>query len=292
MKVFVNKTGLLGGLVWHLQKEGDEVVQTEAEAEVVIRDPMEIPGVSPEDHSALADHGQGVEGSFFLTKVFDGRRFLEQTMIGVPLIGLMNGGQSVQQPTGCVIGYCEVRDLSWYPGQFDRLLEPLSQIDYTGPVSVSVGDGKHTCILGVPSFGLYSILQGLVQKISEFHSEPKPFQESWVCSLVLSRYPWPVFENHEQTSFSIEPNMEKSLWLWPWVNRFKNGLSTTRTFLGVSTAWSTFRLGSACSRAIDTLEHIHLPEKQYRTDPKRTVLAVLEPLLKRGTIRLSDRCVI
>ena len=105
---------------------------------------------------------------------------------------------------------------------------------------------------------------------------------------MLSRFPWPWQGEHTKVTFDVSSNMERHLWLWPSVERFKNGASTRSTLVGVSTAFAD-QLGQAAARSIETLERLRIPEGQFRLDGKRVVEETLAPVVKAGLVRMVTR---
>lgn len=292
MNVYLNKVGPNGALAHHTQKQGDQVVSDPLDAQVFIPEFTRVPfdwvkqdfeNYSPE------------KVCYYLTRIFDGEQFLQQWMLGIPLVGLMNSGLGVACEVGSVVAYCQPRSELQILAASGALQPVLKETSYRGFVSWQFGQSNEllNVSFGVPSYGMYAMFEGLSQSIAGFFLNPLQLKESWTCSVLLSRSPWPhKLQAQEILIGPIADPIQKHLWLYLDNDCEFDGsvVRTSHTRLAVATAYSLGGphgpLHDLTYRALPAPRKLEIPEKQFRSDLVQVTERVLAPLLSSDLITM------
>jgi hypothetical protein len=291
VQLAAKENGTFGFLARHLEMEGDSIVTEGGDVLISDKPVKGFEGIVIGSHREfdrdilgyLIPQVSDKEPLFFLSKYFD-ESFHPQVVLGIPLPGLMNGNLGPKVSGGCAIRYLTGNDKaeSYYNSTELELL--LKNCNYKGFVSFLIdSEGVPSgIILGVPYYGLYAILEGLLCEISEFFKNPheKLFSETWAVSIAVSKYPYPF--KHEARSLVIKDvpfSMEKHFWFNNDVKRIKESFHSNKTLIGIATAWD-HTLKEAAGRALVSSWALNVAEKQFRTDiPKSCGYRV--PLIKK-----------
>jgi hypothetical protein len=283
MKVFLNQSGPLAGLVRHLSHEGDEVVPEAEKAELCIPDPMELPAALLEGLGS--DFDPSLQPTHVVTRWFDGQSFGPQTFVGIPLLRLWNNDLGPPVPCG-IAGRFRAPNSEPIFVPPDIVLQYLKESRFTGFVSTKAS-GKSTLSMqtGVPYFGLYALLEQINSKISSFFLESGRLYESWCCALLVTRYPFPFAHFAPRTALEgLTPELEKHFWTFG-ATQFRKTLVTEGTVLGVATAWDkTHNLYQAVQLAQNTARKIACSDIQFRTDMTECVRKQWEQLVQSGVL--------
>lgn len=292
MNVYLNQDGPNAALVHHLQRQGDRVVSEQKEAHLFIPDLTRIP------HEWLKqdfEKWQNCRTDFYLTRIFDGEVFGQQWLCGVPLRGLMNSSLGADVETGSVVSFVHPSSELQFAAASGALQPLLKEISYKGFVSWQFDDQARLVNIsfGVPSYGMYAMLEGLSQTITSFFMNPLLLKESWSCSVLLTRAPWPYSKQAEEVEIGlITDQVEKHLWLFLEDGRGFDGrvLRTSQTRLAVSTAYSLGgpygALNDLAYRALPAPWRLEIREKQFRSDLVEVAEEVLNPLLEQNILSL------
>lgn len=281
----VSVNGWLDAVAFQMSKEGDFVevlreVPTKVESELVLTDvPMtaSVPVVGGDRvfPSTIADVllngiSKGSKTDFFVTKWYDRiSGWNSKTIIGIPLVGLMNENMSASVPTGVAMRYVTNSPVEkWH--HLDKVTDAISKLAFTGFVTIcftiTSDDVRPVSIqTGIPFNGLYPIFEGAPGRISDVLIDPSLLRESWVVGLNLTRYPWPLVESSERVYINgLSDSVTRHFWM-PFVTTYRKNAFSDHTFIGMATAWSQ-HLAEANRRAQRTCRTIDLPQKQFRSD--------------------------
>jgi len=275
--IVVDKIGLYKPIASRLELEGDEVEvvssldTTGLKADLVISelDSTVLPGKALETIGIPIFDKEDVD--FFVIKRLDNEVFDYQTIVGIPLLRLMNNNLGPKAEMGSCFRFIQdspLSDLFRSPS----LLSVLNKMGYKGFVvfkcSFRGGDKKSFSItgieLGLPYFLFYSIIESIPGRVADFFKTPSRLMESWVSSLVVSVFPYPVHRGKRVTMECPEEGMLRHFWM-PYVTRYERSLYTDHTLVGVATAWAT-ELEDSVKRALVTCRSLNVEFKQYRTD--------------------------
>lgn len=279
---------VLKALAWRLQAEGDILV--EENPDFILTNSFDTYKKHPGIHvigGELKLSSQDIKDLGFdhstdnaIVEVFrwrDRNGWGRQSIFGIPLRGMMNENLGLNYRTGLLTRYFGGR----YDGFFENpsIEDFLQRLFYSGLVIFGLTkDLKVSYIkLGLGDFHLYSIIEGLEGKLSDFffRSDAIRLKESWVCSILISRYPFPMKEYDERVH--LEGLTKSALrHFYPFdVDGFSaSSLYTEQTALGVSSAWG-LSTAEASRRAIQTARNLHVPAIQYRTDAASEARRVL-----------------
>lgn len=229
----------------------------------------------------------GEQSDFYVTRYFEhDKGWGPQVFLGIPLLGLMDGGISARVETGTVGLYTRSQEVIKH-FERDELGVMLKEIKHSGFVSIRMTtEGLEVCGIetGVPSWGLYNIFQGVTRGLVRFFGGPSccRFNESFTVSLLLTRWPWPGAKLSEPVQIEIEREVEEHFWLGD-VSAFGEAISTKSTLIGVATGWA-HNLNHAANRALSTCRNVGVKEAQYRTDANWVGGRVLGLLRDLGVI--------
>lgn len=277
MKVFVNQTGPFRGLCRHLQFEGDQVVQGD-EAELVIQDPLDI---NPQVLGLETSEG---EPTHYVTKFWSGQGWSDSTFVGLPMIGMMDWGKGDQTCTGSVGRYIPTN------GHHAEFTEPsleafLKELGHHGFVSaIYSNDTLSRLQTEVPFWGLYAILEGLEgEPISHWWQCPTKLYETWVGSLLVSRYPYPHASTGERVAVIVPE--EEHVWLLGG-STFRDTWTTSDNELCIITGMDHEHGGiNNAARKIRRLaEGVKVEGVQYRTDMAEFARIRWSELKERGVV--------
>lgn len=207
----------------------------------------------------------------FVSRWFDSREgFSRQTFLGFPTVGVGERNMGAQVRTGCCGTWVQS---AWINTLFSRpeLTAILSASHHSGFVSLWLSSEDGLLVemeTGIPSWGLYNVLEGLPGTLGGFLECPREseFLQSWTTSIVLSRFPFPL-QSHLKERYSIggiSTNVEKHFWLSD-ATQFKNAWWTSSTIVGVATSWSD-TLWKSNALAVATCSNLTIQEVQYRMD--------------------------
>lgn len=290
MKVYVDPHGEYAALRHHIVREGDDVVGSAADAELVVRDPTPFPenfvrAVFP---STCFDARPVV--SYYFLKIWNGTSFLPQTFLQIPLQGMANGGLGLEIGVGSItVPLSSVSDEILAQFQHEPLIGSLVEISYKGFVSLGYSQDSSVpkgISLGVHSHGMYALAESFSQKISEHFVAPLELKQAWGCALLLTRYPFPFEQEASSIGFDLPPAKERHFWLFAPFSIFKNICSTELSKVGVITRWSNLSLQHAVSMAEGFAWNVSIPRKQFRTDGRKISERVVDDLFSRQIISL------
>jgi hypothetical protein len=268
----------------HLELEGNRFVGID-EADIVLtsktQDVIKIPKVSVPivggytryQSEALKMMGYipcssgDTSGDLIFTRWYDfEREWHPQINVGIPLDRLMVGGLGPKIDVGYASRYIKESSIFDRPG-LNGLLEALR---FRGWVSIEVDSSTGGIVqlyTWAHPIGMYNILEGIPGSMSEWFMSPFGVRltESWVVSVLISRYPFPhSLEGERVVLDGISTSTERHYWLYG-PEEFKRSLSTTSTVLGIATGWDRF-LARATEFMVDKLNQLNVPDIQYRTD--------------------------
>jgi len=223
------------------------------------------------------------------------RTFRHQILMGTPYAHLMNEGLGPVAETGMVSRFVSGENVERLFNN-EHLLTTLKERNYIGFVSF----GLHTSYnldelykvvylcTGVPYYGMFNVLEGIPGRLIEYLTgDVEILQESWTCSQLLSRAPWPYQEEAERAYIEgLNPGVEKHFY-WGDVHRHKRTLYTDSTRVGVSSSWAT-NLPEACRRVLRTLRNLKVPLAQYRTDLTHHAVQSWRLWEERGVVETSN----
>lgn len=269
-----------------LELEGDEVVK--AEEDIILSDVFSsstIGGsfVFPDVLLETCGFEMSKESVDLVIFRWFSKDWFPQTIVSLPLIGLMNENLGPLVQVGSVASFSHNEKLSEL---FENtiLTSTLKEMGLVGFVSISLDSfGKVVSLqAGTPHEEFLSVLEGTKGRIVDFLTGKEPvFLESWTASLALSRSPWPHDLKGDRGFIEgITKDSDKHLWLGDVV-RYRKSIYSDSTFLGYSTAWAVTP-GEACRRALRTLRNLKVDGKQYRTDMGPTILERMHVLCDRG----------
>jgi hypothetical protein len=299
MKIYVDNDPVLIPLRRHIELEGNQLVAA-ADADFLISNVLEptvkqkaLRGGTKLSQVIVQQLGYEATSSttdFFVSRWRDQGLFGwgEQIFLGIPLVGVMNGGIGAAVPVGCVGMWVESRMLKEIFNR-EALGVLLREMNHSGFVSIHISsvDGRIGMIeTGVPSWGLYNILENLPGPIEEWLVEPGQtrFRTSWTCGLLVSRFPYPLpVQNGDAIQVGgITDGLEKHFWFGS-MNRFRNAIHTRENLIGVATGWS-WRLGEACERATFNARAIGVREIQFRSDAEDVAGAIWGAVKQLGVL--------
>lgn len=280
--VKINRTAENAALEHHLRRQG---WIPSNDAVVHVKDEIIFPKAYTSEVFGAIGSGRP---SWFLTRFFSRRNgWSSQCFVGVILHGIQDGGLGASYPCGSLGGYVELLNESLNKIDLSKTESVFKDLDYNGPVSLIFDDTDSVLSFqtGVPSYGLYALCEGLKQDIPTIWSEEGVwFLESWVCSLLVSRWPFPNVGTGI-TSVHVSPSVEKHLWLFPEGAMFKEQYNTSSGRIGVVTSWSNSSLYDCNLRATGTAHRLQFEEKQFRTDGFDVARMVFGRLLDKGWFR-------
>lgn len=279
MKVFVELGGAYDMLVQRIIEEGDTLVGSKEEATLVVAEPTWFPREFVKSLVPDAEDN-GVNTVFYVTKIFNGKEFLDQTIVGVPLIGTMNASIGARRPTGSVCLHAVVSDELESIFQNVEVLTVLKNMSYTGFVTAVWTETKLKGLMtGIPSYGVCAMFEGLRQTVVQQFEYPRHLNSMVSIGLLLSQFPWPM--NAVEKAIVPRPHnlMWKHCWFFSSVKDNRTTLILNSNQVAVVTGFARGgrldeAVGSATGRVLKTLGNFELNEKQYRTDPKRASMEV------------------
>ncbi|MHA1666407.1 MAG: hypothetical protein ACTSW7_03450 [Candidatus Thorarchaeota archaeon] len=202
---------------------------------------------------------------FVVSKWYDGK-WSCQTLIGFMLPTLMNNNLGVECDTGYAGRYIDDKEEKFSSLFSSQLILPFYQgfVSFLCCVeesSISVND----IFFGLPGGGFFATLEGVKNRVSNFLIGETPrLQESWIASLLLSRYPFPSTQKKDRI-FIDEISLSKLKHLYLAEYKHTKSHFVDGNFLGYATAWGKSLSGTG-KRVLSTLDSIEAKEKQYRTD--------------------------
>jgi hypothetical protein len=204
---------------------------------------------------------------YWLTRVLTKSGWVDQTMIGLPVLGTM---QYNLGPRVCVGSASRFIPYDAPVFNNDKLVELLRNWGHIGPVSIIYNkDDKIKWVqTGVPFYGWYELLTAVRGRLADWFNKPEQrLYEYWTVAILLSRFPFPVTGQPELPPVLIEsltPEIER--WFWLFEHRMiRRALYSVRPTIGVAVNWSK-SLREACSMALASCWAIRVEDKQFRTD--------------------------
>lgn len=299
----VNAKGTFGALTRQMTLEGDFVTEVSkpsdaVECDLVITDttmidsPAPVVGGDREIPAAMAsafgyDASSARRPEFFLSKWFDRiAGWGDQTLIGIPLYGLMNNNLSVQVPVGSALRYINKSPLSDMFSNV-RLEKLLHDASFTGFVSIWLILGDSPLVTNIstflPFYSLFAVIEGCTSKISDFLSGTSRLRESWTVSLLVSRWPFPAEGPVERVNVNgLHNEVLRHFWT-PYVHSHRKSYYTDNTLIGIATSWSP-HLREANRRSVRTAGAIQVENKQYRTDLASVVQITWARIVEAGLL--------
>ncbi len=203
-----------------------------------------------------------VEGEelFRFVKLFN-KDFSPQTLVAIPIVGMMNGGLGYNTTVGMGCRFVNTEPDIFFNQSFT---DTLNEMDFTGFISALMSPHGLIELRMGAGMALYNILEGVQGRLEDFLSLKERLLESWTLSVALSRYPYPYENKFKPVSFVVSKKAQEHFYPFKCSQR-KNLFSTEHTFVGLATSWAT-TLQEAEKRVLRTLNGIELPAKQYRTD--------------------------
>lgn len=241
-----------------LELEGDTIV--EKDEDLLLNEKVEgsIPTVAVK---ALGFNLNEGEEAFMITQRYF-NEWQEQRYISFSLPTLMNNNLGYKEESGRAGRYIQT---SLYDEFFILLTPLLDKMNYKGFISLKFNKDREVIdVLFGAGLALYSILEGVKGKLSDFFFYKENVLESWSTSLILTRYPYPFKEMDERLFLNIPSSMEKHLWFYD-VKGHKKVLYTDNTKICIVSAWAT-SLNEVARRVSRTCNGLNIPLKQYRTD--------------------------
>lgn len=261
MKVWMNQKGPLGPLYRHFNLEGISCTQHKVEADLILSDPIQLPQVlSKDSHSVLKS-----DAVFSLSWIFQKGTFLPQTLLTIPVFNLMNNNLGPVCIAACGTRYVELNNKTTILHD-ETLLSTLRNLNYTGFISMVFDEGTCHIVTQVPWLGLFSALEGLRCKISDWFRMPEKLWESWGVSMMLSTPPFPLFREAD-VRITINEEVANHIWLFPAKQSRENSqeFTTTSSQIAIVTG-SSSKLFIAADNALAVADGIQVKDKQYRTD--------------------------
>jgi hypothetical protein len=273
-----------------LTLEGHEIVTDGAEFSFDESKELEIPlsGVSLLDLPATKMDEDGELARCI--RWFDGEWWSTQTLLGIPLLTMMNDNLGEARETGLVCKFVNSDKLN---GLFSNagLVSFLMKVKHRGFVTITLGQdlGVLSIKLGA-GIGLFNALEGFSGPILDLLLKGGPLLESWSVSIVVSRYPYPLYEVATERLYFKDGNpAEKHLWFFG-LEGFRFSFYTERTKVCVASAWAR-TLGDACNRVYRTCRELAIPKKQFRTDAFKQasmVLGMVSGRIDDSTIQIPN----
>lgn len=282
MKVCVIKD-VPKAVVKALKDEGCEFTSDRPSADLIVDGDafgMMVPEVAL--RVAGIDVYPGARPTHFLTRWFDERSWAYQTMVGIPLVGLMNENLGPEVSMGCAMRFIDSIGLrSVFENQ--TLTEMLRKMSYRGFVTMTYGEpGVQSMQTGIPFGGIFAVMESVKGKVSEWLVNPGRLLESWICALRLVRYPFPYTDRAQSTAVNTNAEVDKHLWLEDVVQVRKVNY-TESTSVGYVTGWHQM-LGEAAWRVLRTVRNVGLEGKMYRTDLAQVATEVYSRLVQSNVL--------
>lgn len=259
MKVWINQKGPLGPLYRHFNREGTSVTNHKVEADLILSDPVQIPNCS----SKFSTH----ELQYSLTRVFCRGSFSEQLLLTIPVFNLMNNNLGPVCVSGVGTRYVESKKFS-KAFEDETLLSTLTALNYTGFVSLEFSSiSSCQLVTSIPWLGLFSALEGLRCKISDWFRMPEKLWESWGVAVKVNVPPFPEEGSGLLKTVTTCKDSEDHIWLFPAKQSKDNSqeFTTTSSQIAIVTG-SSSKLFIAADNALAVADGIQVKDKQYRTD--------------------------
>jgi len=312
MRIVINdRDGYLSHLGIRMMEEGDDVVTNvidhdpDMTSDLVISDrPVNmntnipvfsfgtsVPKIGLElmgyNTKPLEDHEYR---SFFVIKMYDPiQGFGDQTVIALGLDGMMNRGLGLNVNQGYALRYVPEGEGSRMLTENDELRSFLQKTHHNGFVCLEgrVSKGHvyvHAVTTDVPPGILYGLALGVSTRLSQFFLEHTHLRETWVCSLMLTRYPYPFSLVDDRAFLTIDRRDVLEYIQTPFVRKARNSMFTDSTIIGYATSWDT-HLNDASKRVLASARHLHVSNLQYRTDMDEQCRQTYIELLNSGIVQ-------
>ncbi|GEM_PF-4345798 len=209
-----------------------------------------------------------LQPEFYVCKFFSGE-FRNQTLIVIELPNLLNDDLGPKVSCGSLTGF--VHSCPKLDAMFDNelLKKFVSEFNHIGFVSIGIriqGVDALPCSLafGFPKAATFSLMESYPTDLpSYFFGTDQDLMESWIASLLISRWPWPLHENVVEMK-GVTPQIQKHFWHTGLGKPVRDTIKAV-SGIGFITAWAD-NAREACRRCVRTAQNIEFEYKQYRTD--------------------------
>ncbi len=284
MKVYFTDDSLFTkALKYRVQAEGDKIVGSAESSDIIVSgvlkehdfDQLIIGGDSVFPQPVTESFGIDCEPELSVNSLVAKwwncvGGWADQTLVGFPIFGMMNQNLGAQENVGFASRYVSESCADVYfenPG----LQDTLKQIKYSGFVSTLLWCEEDVHIVkiatGIPFLGSFNFVEGVPGKITDFFTDPfgNRLLESWVVSLLLTRFPYPLDKRSERVFIKgLTESVERHFWMLSG-QKHRKSTFTDETLVGIATAWAP-SLYRAARRAESTCWNLQFPLKQFRTD--------------------------
>lgn len=266
----------------HLVLEGHEVVSASADFQIGGTE-SDLPAmlwgthIGPASLQTIGIPTSLGSSDYYLTRLWARNRWGDRTFCGTPVRGTGDEGKGADIEVGSIgkwLNPCEAIER-----EFGRteLAEILGTLKHSGWVSLKLSTLQPGLLLGlecgIPAWGLFGVLEGCPAGIGGFFEDllGTRFRESWVCSQVLSTWPWPLEGMREKIQIpSPCPEAEKHFWMEER-GRFRDVVSIESPgIVGVISAWG-MNPEAAWARTVRTARGLRVKQGQWRGDGWRSV---------------------
>ena len=213
----------------------------------------------------------------FAARVWQGESWGPQTALGVLAQGTLPGGRGAPGYTASAarcVSTPAAKEL-WAAPEVSGV---LANGAYRGLVwALLTSDGSLCSVVAAPPAGaLFAALEGVEDRASWLRDPTTPLYETWTCSLLVSRWPWPAESGDTVEIPRLEDRASKHFW-------GPQGVLTRDTLLGCATAWSE-RLGDCVGRAAHTAMSVAVPTLQWRLGAHKDLLERWGMLMDLGLV--------
>lgn len=299
MRVFLSGVEF-EGFRQRLERDGHEVVESSTKADLalvssptssefrpvsgqrVVYGGVTLPRLSLQAAGLAVDPVVEQRQSLFtLSRWFDQNGWREDLdLFGVPLVGLMNEGLGAPVEVGWV-GHPSKDSCLFEHFHNPVLGEIFKKFEHRGFVTIrTTREGVVECHTGLPRWAGYAAGEGVKGGLAEWCEKPSPFLDSWTAALLVSRWPWPAEAKGDEAEVGSPLEAERHVWRLGRANAWTEA-RTKRTEVLVVSSWAK-DLSEATWRALRTCRNLTLPCKQYRTDSRFHVEALVKKLREEG----------
>lgn len=259
MKVFLGES--VKGLRKRVEEEGDEVVEKGWEREIC----REEEKIEKGSLDLLGfETGEEKDVRFFLAKSFCAGELGDQTIVGLPIVGMMDGGLGAREIVGWGTRFVtfDERIKLFRKACVQELVRSLK-----APGGfLGIWFDKDSKVIKISTFlpplAFYPLMENVKSKISDFYEHR--LRPSWSVGYMLTASPFPG-KKESYRRFAVKvPKVVRTH--YSHFGGFSRDTYYSDTLdVGVVTAWSD-SLKNACSRVQRTMENIDFEGKQHRLD--------------------------
>jgi len=275
MKINVQYCAEYAGVYEQVLYEGDEVVIAMDEKEnhlIDLQAPRELPINVFAGATGLKVSDKRAE--FYLSRYYNGEKFHPHLFVGLYIYGLINDDLGKDICIGSAGRFQSPKINEELFGIFDTI---LLDTGYRGWVSVSFDLDKNitSAKLGIPSYGLYALLECRHGTVADFIKNPGEIPHRWCVATLLTRWPWPAMflTNHEHklkpiTVLGYTSHFKRHLCLFDddikfGVNQFTID-QPDNNIIGVVSAWSSWSMSEAVKFLHQIYGSLEFPDMQPR----------------------------